>query len=350
MLENINQDALTKLATVDETFATAFNDYLQNFGHRTLRWDLNEATLIERPELVLKMIHNQITHHYDLPTEAAALEQQRAQTLAEARRILSTRSAADKDKFEHVLARATRAYPIREEHEFYLSNVPLALFRYSLLEIGRRLTTQGNLDQPDDIFFLEYDEAKNSFQTGLNHKTTVKQRKGEQDWAKAHPGPAFYGDLPPPPPSMTSFPPEARHAMQVMSWLTESLFASNFLQHTQTETHDEFLKGLAASPGQYTGQVRIIRNESEFSKLQVGDVLVCPTTQPPWSVLFPSVGALVTDNGGILSHPAIIAREYHIPAVVATRNATHILQDDQIVTVNGNTGHIEIISYELPST
>jgi pyruvate,water dikinase len=98
------------------------------------------------------------------------------------------------------------------------------------------------------------------------------------------------------------------------------------------------LHGLAASAGQYTGPVRIIMGESEFGKIQAGDVLVCPTTQPPWSVLFPSIGALVTDSGGILSHPAIIAREYRIPAVVATGNATSFLKDGQVVTVNGNDG------------
>jgi pyruvate,water dikinase len=83
-------------------------------------------------------------------------------------------------------------------------------------------------------------------------------------------------------------------------------------------------------------------DETEFSKLRSGDVLVCPTTQPPWSILFPYVGALVTNSGGILSHPAIVAREYQVPAIVATRNATNILQDGQIVTVNGDTGTVMI--------
>lgn len=83
-------------------------------------------------------------------------------------------------------------------------------------------------------------------------------------------------------------------------------------------------------------------DESEFGKLQAGDVLVCPITSPVWSMLFPSIGALVTDTGGILSHPAIIAREYRVPAVVATGNATRLLEDGQTVTVDGSTGVIEI--------
>ena len=104
----------------------------------------------------------------------------------------------------------------------------------------------------------------------------------------------------------------------------------------------ETLTGIPASAGQYTGPVRIIKDESQFQKIQVGDVMVCPMTSPVWSVLFPSIGALITDSGGLLSHPAIIAREYRIPAVIATGNATALLQDGKIVTVDGTKGIVEI--------
>jgi pyruvate,water dikinase len=73
-------------------------------------------------------------------------------------------------------------------------------------------------------------------------------------------------------------------------------------------------------------------------------VLVCPVTSPVWSILFPSIGALVTDVGGTLSHPAIIAREYRVPAVVATQVATSRLRDGQVVTVDGGTGRVELHS------
>jgi len=83
-------------------------------------------------------------------------------------------------------------------------------------------------------------------------------------------------------------------------------------------------------------------SESEFNKIQAGAVLVCPDTAPPWSILFPSVGALITDTGGSLSHSAIIAREYGVPAVVATRSATSFLHDGQTVTVDGSAGVVEL--------
>jgi pyruvate,water dikinase len=343
LLNHVDKDTPDKLTTTDATFASAFNLYLQNFGKRTLRWDLDQETLIERPELVLKMIQDQLTHNYDFTAEAAALEQQRTQILAEARQSLATHSSEDQTKFERALERATRAYPIREEHEYYLTSVPFALFRYALLEIGQRLMMQGKLDQSNDIFFLELDEAAIAFQKGLDRKILVTQRKGEYAWAQANPGPLFFGE-PPPPPSIEGLPPEAQHAMRVMAWLVEGMFASQTIQQTKQEVQKGRITGLAASSGRYTGSVRLIKSEAEFTKFRVGEVLVCTTTQPPWSVLFPSVGALVTDGGGILSHPAIIAREYHVPAVVATGNATSILRDGQVVTVDGDTGSIEIVT------
>lgn len=103
------------------------------------------------------------------------------------------------------------------------------------------------------------------------------------------------------------------------------------------------LSGIPVSAGSYTGPARIIRSESEFHRLRPGDVLVCPVTSPVWSVLFPSIGALVTDIGGMLSHPAIIAREYRLPAVVATGDATSRLTDGQIVTVDGTAGMVRIV-------
>ena len=86
----------------------------------------------------------------------------------------------------------------------------------------------------------------------------------------------------------------------------------------------------------------MVMGEHEFSKIRNGDVVICPTTSPVWSIVFPSLGALVTDAGGILSHPAIIAREHGIPAVVGAGNATRVLRDGQFVTVNGDTGEVEI--------
>ena len=88
------------------------------------------------------------------------------------------------------------------------------------------------------------------------------------------------------------------------------------------------------------GRVRVVRGEADFGTLLPGEVLVCPTASPSWTILFAVAGALVTDGGGPLSHAAIVAREHGLPAVVGTVHATSQLADGQIVTVDGTTGTI----------
>jgi rifampicin phosphotransferase len=103
------------------------------------------------------------------------------------------------------------------------------------------------------------------------------------------------------------------------------------------------LHGKPASPGRYAGTVRVIHSEAEFDRLRAGDVLVCRVFLPLWTVLLSRVGAVVTDSGGILSNPAIIARECGVPAVVATGMATTLLRDGQLVIVDGTTGTVEVV-------
>jgi pyruvate,water dikinase len=104
------------------------------------------------------------------------------------------------------------------------------------------------------------------------------------------------------------------------------------------------LRGVPGSPGRYSGTVRIVHDETEFAKLGPGDVLVAPVTSPPWSVLFLQAGDVIPDGGGVLSHTAVIAREYGIPAVLATGEASRRLRDGDLVNVDGTTGIVSITS------
>jgi len=220
-------------------------------------------------------------------------------------------------------------------------SVPLALLRYRVLEIGRRLAARGQLDRRDDAFFLTVEEARATLRDGQPQRALVTRRRGERAFVEQHPGPATYGKDPGPPPPLDALPAEARFTMTALLWYIDRIFEAAPSSHAQ-QAGTRVLGGIAASPGRYTGPVRVVADESEFGKLRPGDVLACPITSPVWSVLFPSIGALVTDTGGLLSHAAIIAREYAVPAVVATGNATALLRDDQVVTVDGGAGRIEV--------
>jgi pyruvate,water dikinase len=102
------------------------------------------------------------------------------------------------------------------------------------------------------------------------------------------------------------------------------------------------VNGIGGSKGIVRGRARIVGGLAEAEDLQDGDILVCPSTSPPWSPYFAIVSAIVTDAGGVLSHAAIEAREYGIPAVVGTRTATHAIPDMAMITVDGSAGTVTI--------
>jgi pyruvate,water dikinase len=110
----------------------------------------------------------------------------------------------------------------------------------------------------------------------------------------------------------------------------------------ESDTPDE-LRGLAASSGVVRGPVRVLTDIAEAQRLKPGDVLVAPVTSPPWTPLFAIACAVVTEVGGALSHTAVVAREYAIPAVASVKNATRLLRDGQLVEVDGSAGVVRVL-------
>jgi phosphoenolpyruvate synthase/pyruvate phosphate dikinase len=106
------------------------------------------------------------------------------------------------------------------------------------------------------------------------------------------------------------------------------------------------VKGLPGSAGVARGTARVIHSLAEAGKLQPGDVLVAISTEPPWTPLFATASAIVTDSGGVLSHSAVVAREYRIPAVVGTGMATTTFKDGQLLEVDGNAGTVRVVVEE----
>ena len=297
------------------------------------------------PDLTVRLLADQVRRGYDPDAEVAALARVRTEAAAGARAVLATATGADRERFDKALAAAERAYPVREDNEFFTVSAPLAVLRYAVLEIGRRLAAAGLITRRDDVFWLTLPEARSALAGDLiDAAARVTRATGERAWIEQHPGPATYGTPPGPPPGLEALPPEARFIMRALMWTVDTIFAAQDSNRAagSTATNDA-ITGVPASAGRYTGPVVVVRDEREFARIRPGDVLVCPVTSPVWSVVFPSIGALVTDSGGLLSHPAIIAREYRIPAVIATANATSVLHDGQLVTVDGSSGRVELV-------
>jgi pyruvate,water dikinase len=112
------------------------------------------------------------------------------------------------------------------------------------------------------------------------------------------------------------------------------------------EENDKELKGFAACSGVVEGTARVVKSVAEIGRIQQGDILVCQVTNPTWSPIFQKIGAAVSDIGGSMSHMAIVAREYGLPAVVGTGNATTKIKDGQRIRVDGGRGVVTILEDE----
>jgi rifampicin phosphotransferase len=125
--------------------------------------------------------------------------------------------------------------------------------------------------------------------------------------------------------------------MRATMIVIDAMFASS-----QEEHEEDKLRGLAASAGTYDGPARRVAGPTEFDRIQKGDVLVTESTTEAFNILLPLLGAIVTDSGGLLSHSAIVAREYGIPGVVGTREATDRIPDGALVRVDGDAGEVTV--------
>ncbi len=329
------------LERTDREFTEAFRGYVHEFGHVALGQGVVEPTYAETPSVFMATIDHQVTTGFDPASSDEDNRVRRERTITEAREVLAG-APADLRRFNRVIERGQRAYPVREDNEFFTLSAPSAQFRYAVLELGDRLTRRNVIERRADVMYLELDEATEALDSPTSLHGEVAHHKGQRAWAMANPGPPFYGNESPPPANLSFLPANARLPMESMLWSLESIMAVEASKTTQADA--AAIIGTPAASGTYTGTVRVVKDETEFSKIRAGDVLVCPITSPVWSVLFPSIGALVTDTGGILSHPAIIAREYGIPAVVATGNATELLSDGQVVQVDGSAGTVQAVT------
>jgi len=305
--------------------------WLERWGLRALEFDPGAPTVSEQKTLVLKLLQQP-------QLSTAPTGQAREQARARARAALGDE---ERTRFDEVLRIAERVHPQREENVLYTQSLPMGLARRALLEIGRRLVAAGALAAADDVVYLERAEIRLALEgrlTGEAAAVRARRRQAERRWVRAHPGPAFHGPAPVQPPSTRGLPRALRRLLDAFVWETALETAPE-----APASGSGTLSGAGASAGRATGRVRVIRGEDELPRFEAGEILVCPSTHSSWAVVFARAAAVVTDHGGVLSHPAIVAREYGIPAVVGTGSATTQLRDGQMVRVDGAAGRVEIV-------
>lgn len=323
---------------LDPAFARRLRTWMTTYGHRIVgRYDFVLPTVAEQPARVVEQVLAlAAAPEAEAPEDRVARRREAAVAAARGRLTGPPRA-----EFEAALRAAQRAYPVRDDNVVLTFNGSFAVVRYALLEVGRRW--QGRvLAQRDDVFFLTAEEIRHGLRHGpevddgvLGLHAAARRRVWERQMA-APPPPLRFG----PPlrvPPLDGLPREAAFMTRAIVAYLRGIQA---LPEREAEAEPSacVVQGIPAVAGRYRGVARVIREEAEFDRLGVGEVLVCPMTSPAWSMLFERAGALVTDHGGVLSHPAVLAREYGIPAVVATRDGTRRIPDGAVVVVDGTAG------------
>jgi phosphohistidine swiveling domain-containing protein len=219
--------------------------------------------------------------------------------------------------------------PLTPDHHFFIDQATNAYLRLVLVALGRRLVEAGALDDPEDVLFLRYNELRllTADQSAIDARALVSQRRDEREEQMSIRPPDWVGT--------------ATEAALAFPYLTLWGFPEKF-NRPPPEKADE-VHGLAGSPGVAEGIARSVGSLEEADQVKDGEILVCQMTNPAWVVLFTKVAGLVTDAGGVASHPAVVAREFGLPAVVGTSDATARIRTGDRVRVNGSTGVVEIL-------
>lgn len=326
------------VAALDESshgqaFLADLRAFLDRYGRRSNQcFELAAPSWIEDPTPVIEQLQSSLASPVRDPRdEMAALAAERERQLVVVRERLQAYPKPVRDRFEALLQAAQAATVIHEDHNYWIDLRCTYQLRQVLLECGRRLVATGTLEQPGDVFFLTLDELRESMVAEVPHnrRPVVAGRRAEMEYFRTITPPAMLGTLPREPSAET---PESRAG------------AKYFGEAPEISSDPQLLHGTAASGGVARGPARVLRSLDDAGRLQAGDVLVTVTTTPPWALLFSRAAALITDTGGMLSHAAVVAREYGLPAVVGAGNATTHITDGQIVEVDGGAGTIRIVS------
>ena len=308
----------------------AVSGYLDLVGWRPLDgFDISEPAALELPDALLRSIRIAVTGR-DVDTEDVD------DLIAGVRSKVPEEHRAE---FDELLGEARLTYRLRDERGIYSDIWASGLMRRAALAAGRRLATKGRIGEPVHIVDAGLDEMC-SMLTGSGGPT-AEELAARAEYRATHTAkdaPEFLGSPPPPPPDPSGLPPGIARIMRATGIALGSLFGSSEAEHEVDR-----LRGLAASPGVYEGPARLVAGPSEFGRIVQGDVLLTPATTEAFNILLPLLGAIVTDNGGLLSHSAIVAREYGIPGVVGTREGTERIADGTRVRVDGTAGEVTVL-------
>jgi pyruvate,water dikinase len=324
-------ETLDALRALDSDAGRAVSAYLDLTGYRLLDgFDISGRYALELPDVLLRAIRAFVDNPQgDSDAEVQAkIDEVRAKVPAEHR-----------TEFDELLGEARLMSRIRDERGVFSDIWASGIMRRAVLGAGKRLAVSGRIHEPEHLIDAGFEEmcALVSGDDG----PSADELAARAEWRTTHSAkeaPPLLGPPPPPPPDMSGLPPDLLRVMSATMIAMDSLFAPSETPHEESVLH-----GLGASGGVYEGPARRVRGPSEFDRIVQGDVLLTEATSEAFNILLPLLGAIVTDTGGLLSHPAIVSREYGIPGVVGTRDATDRIPDGARVRVDGDAGEVTVL-------
>jgi phosphohistidine swiveling domain-containing protein len=321
---------LASLRSLGGEAGAAISGYLELVGNRLIDgFDIAEPSALELPDALLRAIR------IALSGENQAAEDVDAR-IAEIRALVP---AAHETEFDELLGEARLTYRLRDERGVYSDIWAAGLMRRAALAAGRRIADRGRIATPHQMLDASLDEMCALVAgTGGPSADELASRAKYRATYTAKDVPPCLGPPAPPPPDLATLPPSVARLMRAMFIGLGHIFGSS-----QAQNEEKVLYGIAASKGVYEGPARRVSRPSEFGQIAKGDVLVTESTTEAFNILLPLLGGMVTDNGGLLSHAAIVSREYGIPGVVGTREATTRIANGVRVRVDGDAGEVTVI-------
>ena len=273
------------------------------------------------------------------PTDEVRAERDRI--TAEYRELLA--DDATRAAFDEKLGLSRLVFPYVEDHNFYIEHRSLSAFWRKIRQLGQVLADAGFWGEADDIFYVRRDELQQVIFDYGNGWGIGVEPMGPHYW------PAEIArrkriiaalELKAPEPAMNEPPAVVTEPFTIMLYGITSDAVNGWL-HGSAQTGQ--LAGMAASPGVVEGPARVISGAEDLDTIEQGDVLVARITAPSWGPVFGRIAAAVTDIGGMMSHAAIVCREYGLPAVTGTGSATTTIVTGQRIRVDGNSGTITVL-------
>jgi pyruvate,water dikinase len=273
------------------------------------------------------------------PTEQ--LQRERDRLAGEYRALLDEQA---RGAFDELLALSRTVFPYVEEHKFFCDYWFLTRWWNKLREFGALLAKHGYLEDGEDVFQLGRHEVASALDELVLMWATGGEPLGPHHWppivARRKELLAKLADWTPPP-ALGVTPEAVTDPMTIMLWGVTTQRVQEWARAQYGDPNE--LIGAAASPGIVEGPARVVKTVDQVADVRDGEILVCTITSPAWAPIFSKIRAAVTDIGGVMSHAAIVCREYGLPAVVGTGRATSQIRTGQLIRVDGSTGVVTIL-------